>query len=179
MFTEKNWIKYLIGWLLVLLIRLVPFRPPNVEPLMATLMPYSKKFGWLSGFIFAFLGMVLFDVVTNQVGLWTWITGGTYGIVGIGAYFYFKNRAASAKNFVVYGILGTLVFDAITGLGIGPIFYGQPFMQAFTGQIPFTLYHLAGNIVLGAIISPVLYRWVITNEKLETVWLLRRLWGTI
>ena len=172
-------VKYIVGWLVVFAIRLVPFRPPNVEPLMATLMPYSKKYGWLGGFVFAFLGIVLFDVATAQIGLWTWITGGVYGFIGVGAYYYFRNRPATARNFVAYGIVGTLVFDAITGLGIGPIFYGQPFMQALTGQIPFTLYHLAGIIVLGALISPALYRWIVANERLETGWILRRIWGTM
>ena len=166
-------VKYVVGWVVGFVVRLLPFRPPNVEPLMATLMPYSKKYGWLGGFVFAFLGIVLFDVATGQVGLWTWITGGTYGVVGVGAYFYFRNRAATAKNFVIYGIIGTLVFDAITGLGIGPIFYGQPFMQALTGQIPFTLKHLLGNVVLAIFVSPAIYRWVVENPKLAT----RPLWN--
>ncbi|MEK7582980.1 MAG: hypothetical protein AAB483_01075 [Patescibacteria group bacterium] len=168
-------VKYLLGWLVVFAIRLMPFRPANVEPLMATLMPYSKKYGWIGGFVFAFFGIVLFDVATGNVGLWTWITGGVYGLIGTGAYFYFRNRPATAKNFVIFSVLGTLVFDAITGLGIGPIFYGQPFMQALTGQIPFTLRHLLGNVVLALFVAPAIYRWVVENPIFAT----RLLWNRL
>ncbi|MEK7107312.1 MAG: hypothetical protein AAB899_03955, partial [Patescibacteria group bacterium] len=50
---------------------------------------------------------------------------------------------------------------------IGPIFQGQPFMVALTGQIPFTLMHLLGTVVFATLLSPSLYRWVVTNESLE------------
>ena len=39
---QKNWVKFIIGWAAVFLARLLPFRPPNVEPVLATLMPFSK-----------------------------------------------------------------------------------------------------------------------------------------
>lgn len=168
-------VKYVLGWLVVFAIRLIPFRPPNVEPLMAMLMPYSKKYGWLGGFIFAFLGIVFFDVATGKVGLWTWITGGMYGLIGVGAYFYFRNRTASAKNFIIYSIFGTLVFDAITGVAMGPLFFHQPFMEALMGQIPFTFKHLLGNLVLALFVSPAIYRWVVENPKLAT----RPLWNLL
>ena len=41
----KNFIKYLIGLLTVISLRLVP-HPPNVEPIMATMMPFAKR--WAS-----------------------------------------------------------------------------------------------------------------------------------
>jgi hypothetical protein len=61
-----------------------------------------------------------------------------------------------------------LVYDAVTGIGTGMLFFHQTFMMTFIGQIPFTMYHLAGNIVLSIIVSPVLYRWVLNNPKMET-----------
>ncbi|MBU3942101.1 MAG: hypothetical protein KKF74_04270, partial [Nanoarchaeota archaeon] len=63
---------------------------------------------------------------------------------------------------------GTLIYDAITGIGTGMLFFKQSFMLTLMGQIPFTLYHLAGNIVLAAIVSPLLYKWVLENKQLET-----------
>ncbi|PIR82191.1 hypothetical protein COU20_03470 [Candidatus Kaiserbacteria bacterium CG10_big_fil_rev_8_21_14_0_10_59_10] len=51
---------------------------------------------------------------------------------------------------------------------IGPIFTGQPLLRALAGQIPFTLMHLAGTIVFATTLGPVLYRWVVQNEVLET-----------
>ena len=44
----KNWVKYAIGFVVCFAIRLVPFRPPNVEPVMTATMPFSKRFGWIS-----------------------------------------------------------------------------------------------------------------------------------
>ena len=160
-------LKFIIGWIVVFAIRLIPFRPPNVEPVMGTLMPFSKKYGVAGGFMFGFLSIALFDLATGAVGIWTLITGVSYGLLGVGAGFFFKNRESSVLNYVKYAIVGTIAYDAATGLTIGPIFYSQPFMDALTGQISFTLLHLLGNIVIAAGVSPLLYRWVVANGKLE------------
>ncbi len=40
-------------------------------------------------------------------------------------------------------------------------------MVAAIGQIPFTLLHLAGTIGFSIFLSPVLYRWVATNDAFE------------
>ena len=134
---------------------------------MGTLMPFSKKYGILGGFIFGFLSIALFDFATGKVGIWTLITGMSYGLLGIGAGFFFRNRESSVLNYLKYAIVGTIAYDAATGLTIGPIFYGQPFMEALTGQISFTLMHLLGNIVIAVGVSPLLYRWVVANQKFE------------
>ena len=160
-------LKYVIGWTAVFLIRLIPFRPPNFEPMLAVAMPFGKRYGLLGSFAFGFLGILLFDVVTSGIGMWTWITAAAYGALGVGAHFFFKNREASTVNFLTYGIVGTLAYDAVTGLSIGPLFYGQPFMLALTGQIPFTLMHLLGTVLFSVTVSPALYRWVVKNERLE------------
>ncbi len=159
-------LKYLLGFGLVFFIRLLPFRPPNVEPVLATAMPFAKRFGALGGFLFAFLSIVLFDGVTSGWGIWTLITACTYGVIGAAAYFYFKSRESKARNYVVFSVVATLFYDAVTGLTIGPLLWGQPFMVALVGQIPFTLYHLAGNVAFAAVVSPLLYRWVAANERL-------------
>ena len=39
----KNWVKYAIGFVVCFAIRLVPFRPPNVEPVMTATMPETLK----------------------------------------------------------------------------------------------------------------------------------------
>ena len=162
-----GWMKFALGWVAVFLFRLIPFRPPNVEPMLATIMPFSKRYGIVGSFLFGFLGIVLFDAVTSGWGIWTLVTALAYGLLGIGARFFFKDRDASVKNFLGFGIVGTIFYDAVTGLTIGPIFEGQSFMVALMGQIPFTLMHLLGTIVFAALLSPALYRWVVQNEKLE------------
>ena len=160
-------LKFLLGWVVVFLFRLIPFRPPNFEPMLATIMPFSKRFGVFGSFDFGFFGIVLFDAVTSGWGAWTWITAVAYGVLGVGARLFFKNREASVKNFLSFGVAGTIFYDAVTGLTLGPIFQGQSFMVALTGQIPFTLMHLLGTVVFATLLSPALYRWVVQSEALE------------
>jgi len=172
---KNSWIKFIVGMVVVFGIRLIPFRVPNIEPLTATQMPFAKKFGPFFGFFFGFLSIVLFDTVTSGIGMWTWVTAAAFGFLGIGAAAFFKNRSATRKNFLIYGVLSTIAYDAVTGLSIGPLFWGQPFAEALFGQIPFTLYHLAGNIVFSLLVSPLMYRWVVENNAFEPVFLFRKL----
>jgi len=172
-FLDAHALKFLIGFAVVFLFRLVPFRPPNVEPVMATMMPFAKRFGALSGFVFAALSIVLFDAVTSGWGLWTLVTALVYGSLGLASYYFFRNRESSAKNYVVFAVIGTLFYDAVTGLTIGPLLWGQPFMVALAGQIPFTLLHLAGSVTFAAFLSPALYRWVASKEELRVSRVLR------
>jgi uncharacterized membrane protein len=162
-----GWMKFALGLGAVFLFRLIPFRPPNFEPMLATIMPFSKRFGLTESFLFGFLGIVLFDAVTSGWGMWTAVTAVAYGALGAGSCFFFRSREASVKNFVSFGVVGTLLYDAVTGLAIGPIFQGQSFMVALIGQIPFTLMHLLGAIVFATLLSPALYRWIVQNESLE------------
>lgn len=167
--TDKNkdWFKYCIGIVICVLIRLIPFRPPNFEPILATQMPFSRAYGIIGGFIFAFVNIVMFDIITGKVGVWTIITAVSYGVLGIWAGAYFKNKKPSAMGYVKFAIIGTIVYDAVTGLSFGPLFYNQPFMEALTGQIPFTILHLIGNITLSLTLSPLIYKFVVTNPKFE------------
>lgn len=162
----KNIIKYLIGLGTVIGLRLIP-HPPNVEPIMSTMMPFAKKWGWFAGFLFSLVAILSFDLITGTLGVWSLMTAGTYAVLGIAAGFYFKKRKNKIKYYVGFSVVGTLIYDAITGIGTGMLFFHQTFMVTFLGQIPFTLYHLAGNIALAAIVSPLLYKWVLKNPELE------------
>ncbi|MEK7479696.1 MAG: ECF transporter S component [Patescibacteria group bacterium] len=159
-------LKFIIGWTAVFLFRLIPFRPPNFEPMLATVMPFSKRYGLAGSFLFGFLGIVLFDAVTSGWGIWTAVTAVCYGLLGVGAHLFFKNREASVKNFLMFGVPGTILYDAVTML-IGPVFTHQSFSVALMGQIPFTLMHVLGTVVFSVLLAPSLYRWVIQNEQLE------------
>jgi uncharacterized membrane protein len=75
---QKNWLKFSVGLVLCLLVRLIPFRPPNIEPILATNMPFSKAYGPYAGFLFAFVSIVLYDVVTSTLGMWSLITASTF-----------------------------------------------------------------------------------------------------
>lgn len=168
-FLDTHALKYLIGFAIVFAVRLLPFRPPNVEPVLATAMPFAKYFGAWGGFLFGALSIVLFDAVTSGWGVWTLITALAYGALGAGAHYFFKNRESTARHYVIFAIFGTLFYDAVTGLTIGPMLWGQPFMVALVGQIPFTLMHLVGNVAFAAVLSPALYRWVVANPRFASV----------
>ncbi len=172
--TPPNIIKYFIGLLTVIALRLLP-HPPNVEPIMSSMMPFSKKWGWLSGMIFCLLAILSFDILTGTLGIWSMVTAGTYALLGVCAGLYLKKKKNKIIYYVGFSIVGTIIYDAITGIGIGMLFFSQSFMVTFMGQIPFTLYHLAGNIVLSIVVSPLLYKWVITNPKLETQQVLNKI----
>ena len=153
----------MLGLVFCLLVRLLPFRAPNVEPILATQMPYAKAYGASVGFLFGFLSIVSYDVITHTLGIWTLFTASTYGTLGLCAAYFFRTRKASVSNFIAFSILGTLFFDLMTGLSIGPIFFHQSFYNAFFGQIPFTALHLTGNVAFSLILSPAIY--VLVGEK--------------
>lgn len=161
-----NVLKTFIGFLICLIFRLLPFRPANFEPVLSTLMPISYKLTWVGSFIFGFLSIGIYDLATN-FGIWTILTGCAYGLLGIFANLYFKNKTHSRLNYLKFSIWGTLAYDAVTGLGIGPLLFHQTFTQAFIGQIPFTARHLLGNITLAYFLSPLIYKWVANNPKIE------------
>ena len=161
---KKNWFKYIIAFVSVFLIRLIPFRAPNLEPIMAVAMPFGKAYKGLFTFIFAASSIILFDLVTSGFGMWTAITALAYGLVGYGASFYFKNRSGW-KNYALYAIIATILYDAVTGLTMGPLFFGMPFMVALVGQIPFTVLHLLGNVSFAIVLSPVIEKWVLAGQK--------------
>jgi uncharacterized membrane protein len=158
-------LQFLIGFLFCLCVRLLPVRPPNLEPLLATAMPFGKRMGPFAGFAFGALSIVVYDALTSGWSVWTWIPAICYGCLGMGASFYLA-RVPGRKGYASYAVIGTLLYDAVTGLGIGPIFYGQPLIEAFTGQIPFTIMHLVGNVTLAVVLSPLLERWVAANPRL-------------
>ena len=171
---SQNIIKYIICLLTVIFLRLIP-HPPNVEPIMASMMPFAKKWGWLASAAFCFIAILSFDILTGTLGIWSLVTASTYALLGFFASLYFKNKENKIIYYVGFSFVATIIYDAITGIGLGMLFFHQSFMITFTGQIPFTLYHLGGNMILSSIVSPVLYKWVITNKKLETQQLLNRI----
>ena len=71
---SSGMLKFVIGWAAVFLFRLIPFRPPNFEPMLAVVMPFSKRYGIVGSFLFGFLGIVLFDAITSGWGSWTAVT---------------------------------------------------------------------------------------------------------
>jgi len=160
----KNWLKYIIAFVSVLAFRLMPFRAPNIEPIMAVIMPLGKVYGSIMSFVFPVLSIVIYDSVTSGFGVWTIVTALAYGFVGYGAYRYFKNRSGW-KSYATYAVIATIFYDIITGLTIGPLFFHQSFIISLVGQIPFTLLHLLGNVSFAIILSPVIEMWASKSRE--------------
>lgn len=163
---HNNFFKYVIGLFLVIIYRITP-HPPNVEPIMTTMMPFSKRWGIFAGLLFTFLAMIIFDVVTRTLGWWTILTITTYCLLSVFAGMFFKKRSKRI-HYVAFAFAGTLFYDAVTGFGVGMLVFNQGFMQTLVLQIPFTLYHLLSNVLLAAFVSPLIYKWVLKNPNLET-----------
>ncbi len=146
-----------------LLFRLLPLRAPNVEPILASIMPVSKKYGAVFSFAFGFLSIFLYDLLTSY-GSWTWTVGIAYGLVGVASFMYFKNKEKnSIWNFIKFAFFATTIFDLITGVLLAP-FFGQTILSAFILQIPFTALHLAGNIGFALTLSPLINKWLTSKE---------------
>jgi uncharacterized membrane protein len=158
-------LKIFIIFLGCLLFRLIPLRAPNVEPIMASIMPTAKKYGAMVAFSFGFLSIFIYDLLTH-FGSWTWIAGITYGFVGVASYWYFQKYKTSVLNFAVFAFVATIVFDLITGVLFAPIFH-ETMLTALMLQIPFTLLHLAGNVGFAVTLSPVINKWLV-SEKFAT-----------
>lgn len=146
-----------------LLFRLIPFRAPNLEPIMATLIPISRKYTLFTTMIFTFVSMVLYDFITGHVGLWTWVTAGAYSLVAFSAFFYFQKFQSKVSNLVVFTFFSTILFDLVTGVFIAP-FFGVSMSTAIVLQIPFTLIHLLGNIGFALTLTPILNIWLASSK---------------
>jgi hypothetical protein len=167
--SKKNYFKFSISLILCLLVRLIPFRAPNVEPILAITMPIGRAYGAFMGFSFAVLSILLYDVITHTLGLQTIFTVLAYGMLGLGSALYFQKHQEDKWGYVKFSIFGTLFYDALTGLTVGPIFFHQSFMNSLVGQIPFTAFHLIGNVAFAIVLSPAIYNFLIRKKKREVV----------
>jgi len=160
--NTRNKFKIFIIFIGCLLFRLIPLRAPNIEPIMASVMPIGRKYGAIFGFAFGFLSIFLYDLMTH-FGAWTWTASITYGLVGMFSFLYFEKFKSSVFNFAVFAFFATIIFDLITGVLFAPMF-GQTMWSALILQIPFTALHLAGNIGFAVTLSPLINKWLASSE---------------
>jgi hypothetical protein len=144
---------------------------PNNDPIMAVMLPCAKR-GRVAAVAFPVVAMVLFDILSRRVGIWTAVTAGTYGLLGLGFSFAYsalgkRGRRIGPATFLVSGVVGVLVFDFITGPILSSAMFRMSFAQAFVGQIPFTLKHLASVSAYTVVVSPVLDRLLREVERGE------------
>jgi hypothetical protein len=144
---------------------------PNNDPIMAVMLPCAKR-GRVAAVAFPVVAMVLFDILSRRVGIWTAVTAGTYGLLGLGFSFAYsalgkRGRRIGPATFLVSGVVGVLVFDFITGPILSSAMFRMSFAQAFVGQIPFTLKHLASVSAYTVVVSPMLDRLLRQVERGE------------
>ncbi|MFA5999878.1 MAG: ECF transporter S component [Candidatus Paceibacterota bacterium] len=165
---QKNYFKYFAGFIFVLFLRLIPLRAPNVEMILATQMPFSRVYGKFLAFSFGFFSIIFYDLITSTLGVWSLVTSFTYGFIGLWAVSYF-NKKSDNKSFtyVKFAIMSTIVYDAVTGLIVGPMIFHQQFSVALAGQIPFTIIHLLGNTIFASMLSPAIYNFLIRKRSSE------------
>ncbi len=141
---------------------------PNNDPIMGCMLPFAKKDKWWQGALFALLTMVSFDFITMRVGLWTLVTALTYAGLGTGFHLYYKKVGeVKLKHYLGSGVLGVLVFDFVTGVLFGPALFGTSHLQAFIGQVPFTVMHLLTATGFILILTPLFDRTIVSNPALE------------
>ena len=157
----RDYLKFVAGLAFCIVLRWVP-HPPNIEPIMGTMMPFAKKMGAYAGFAFAFIGLASWDFVSGRLGMWTLYCALAYGAMGFLAAKFFATRKPSALNFAGFAAVGTIIYDAVTALAFG-FQFGQPLLLTFAGQVPFTAMHLLGNVAFAAIASPLIYRYFVAS----------------
>lgn len=145
-------IMFFLTCFLCLLLRVFLIHLPNIEPVSSLLVCLGKRFNFIELFLFGFFNILFFDVITFKFGIWTIFTALAYALIGVGTYLIKKRKI----HYITYSILSTLVYDIITGLIMGPILFNQEFKQALIGQVPYTIYHLIGNVVLAVTLTYVL-----------------------
>jgi len=127
---------------------------PNNDPIMGFMLPQARKSMWKAA-IFAFSTMVLFDIITLKVGMWTVVTASTYALIAIGFSFFFKKiKVAKISHYLGASVIGILLFDLITGPIMSSFLFNQSLLMTTLGQIPFTFYHLVSGLTWVVIIAP-------------------------
>jgi uncharacterized membrane protein len=162
----RNLMKYFLSLLVCVFVRLAP-RPPNIEPIMFTAMPLSKEFGKYAGFIYASFAIILLDTLQGRIGYWTVYTSFVYGLVGYASALWLsRQKTTKGKDYAVFAFFATIFYDMTTALIFG-FQFGQGLEATLVGQVPFTLYHLIGNLIFAYFLSPIVHKWVIANPRLE------------
>lgn len=167
--------KFVIGILLSNIIRLFRFIPNN-DPIMAIMLPYAKSDKKYKAVLFPFITMVSFDLITGMLGIWTIVTALTYAGLGLlFTQFFFKEKKISIFKYLKGGVIGVLIFDFITGPIMSSFMFGMSFIEAFLGQIPFTLMHLVTVGTFIIVITPFYDKFVFENANLIDSIIIQRL----
>src|SRR3989344_3891374 len=96
-------LKYAYGFVAAQVYRLLHVFP-NSDPLMGFILPAAKNESAWKAPLFAFSSMFLFDIITRQLGIWTYVTSATYAFIALLFTQLLKNREASLKTYTGTGL---------------------------------------------------------------------------
>jgi hypothetical protein len=164
--TKHYTLKLAIAYVVSFGLRLLPLRPANVEPIMATFLPFSHRVNGLVNALLTSASMVLYDALTFGIGSWTWTTAITYGAIAWAASLYFGRITPNRIHYVGFSLVATLLFDLITGPIAISLLTGSKFWLVTMAQVPFTISHLVSNALLAAIVVPWLAKVLVDNPAL-------------
>lgn len=133
-------------WLFCFLIRLVSHSYLPIDSLSSWLIYAQPSCRSLMLFIVTQFLAIAFT--TGTIGLWLPYTLIIYLMLGFLGTWASKKIAKTISNQLVLAGVFIILYDCATGLILGPLLYGQPFIQALIGQIPFTLWHLITSYAL-------------------------------
>ena len=162
-------IKFGIALIVVLVLRFVP-HPANFEPITATLMPYSRRMSVWVSVAMAFLSIFLYDIISGSFGVWSTFTAGSYMLLAWFFAWVLRGKANNPWMYVVYGCIGTVLYDVVTALVISSGIYGQGVVEVLVMQVPFTINHLLSTVVTGFVLSPLIDRWLVSEEAVSFDW---------
>jgi hypothetical protein len=126
-------------------------------------MPFAKRQGAVSSVLIAALSMILYDLVTSGFTQWTVVTTVTYSLIALVAPLFLR-PSRGLLWYAGYAIVATIFYDAVTGVAAGAVLFGMSWKQGFIGQIPFTINHLIGNVLLSVSLSPLL-EWMLAKSE--------------
>lgn len=159
-------LRMLLLWLACIALRALPWRIPNLEPVLAATLPVAAVWGTGIAVAFPLTMMVVFDVIAGAVGIWTPVTALAYAGVGLWASAAFRGKALRPASAGFFAILATIAYDIVTAT-LGPLAFGQGWVETYVGQVPFTVNHVVGNVLLCALVSPLLQRWLRPQQRLS------------
>ncbi len=161
-------IKFAFVLLVAIALRFIP-HPPNVEPILTSLVPFGKKVSTLMLGMFGFLAIIVYDAANGQVGPWTIFTATAYLLVAVGYSLFIKKfKNPGAIKLASFAIVATLFYDITTMFAFGKIF-SYPLPILITGQIPFTLLHIASNVFGVLVISPLISKYIVENPSIDII----------
>lgn len=150
------------------LIRLIRFFP-NTDPLMGSMLPLARQRKWWVSVLYVSFFMVLFDMVTGKVGLWTIGTTSIYALIAVSfAFLLKKKKSVTLSTYTGFSVIGVLFFDFMTGPVMSSFLFGMPFVQSLLGQIPFTAMHLLSGVGFTLLFCPLLEPSLTKNSRVWT-----------